>query len=334
MKSEPLSVPMGDMDSIGGTPTPRRQRCYFLLSVKSSGSSAVQRQLAALGSARLIEHTDHEQHETVFFTKAASILGLPQFALENSMVPYSAVGALAAMRRLIDANLTNWGRPLATEADIFAAWTAIVRSEPGDLVEKSPHHLYQPSVVHLMERYADATPELDCRFVGLVRNPIATLYSSWRRFGVRPEREEQHWCRAYTTLLNFAERRPDLVTVFRYEDLVSGATDLSPVLERRRDAEPDEQLHPRAIDKWRKDRTFGFSPCAETIAVGRRFGYTSAEMSNPNSGSWYLRREPRAMFYSAVSAMPAGAEQFARQAVKRLLRRWSSARGRPATPAR
>jgi hypothetical protein len=299
----------------------RRQRCYFLLSVKSSGSSVIQRKIAAIRSARLVEHTQHEEMETLFFTKAASILGLPQFRMENSVVPYSPNKARKEMRRLLEANLPGWDQPLVTEADMFGAWTAMVRLHPEDLVEKSPHHLYQPSVISLMERYADSAPDIDCRFVGLVRNPIATLYSSWRRFGVRPEREEKHWNRAYGTLLDFAERRPDIVQVVRYEDLVSGAVDLAEVLGTERDGEPEEKLHAGAVDKWRTDSSFGFRPAPETIVLAKRFGYLPAELSNPHGGPWSLRREPRALAYSLFFSLPAETQSLARSVIKGLAHR-------------
>ena len=259
--------------------------------------------------------------ETLFFTKAASILGLPQFRMENSVVPYSAGNARAAIRRLMKANLPGWDRPLVTEADMFSAWTAMVRLHPEDLVEKSPHHLYQPSVISLMERYADSAPEIDCRFIGLVRNPIATLYSSWRRFGVRPEREEKHWNRAYRTLLEFADRRPDIVQVVRYEDLVSGDANLAEVLGAQADGEPDETLHADAVDKWRTDSSFGFRPAPETVALAERFGYLPDELSNPHGRPWSLRREPRALAYSLFFGLPAETQSLARSVMKGLARR-------------
>lgn len=305
----------------GGRRAHRRQRCYFLLSVKSSGSSVIQRQLAALSSARLVEHTHHEEMETLFFTKAASILRLPQFRMENSVVPYSVNDARAEMRRLLQANLPGWDQPLVSEADMFNAWTAMVRLHPEDLVEKSPHHLYQPSVISLMERYAESTPEIDCRFVGLVRNPIATLYSSWRRFGVRPEREEKHWNRAYNTLIDFAERRPDIVQVVRYEDLVSGATSLADVLGAKFKGEAEDILHDGSVEKWRTDSSFGFRPAPETVVLAERFGYSPDEVSNPHGRPWWIRREPRALAYGLFFSLPLETQSLARSVLKKLVRR-------------
>ena len=65
-----------------------RPLCLFILSVKSSGSSILQRILAESLSGRLVEKTTHSENETLYWTKAASVLGLPQIQMENSQVPF------------------------------------------------------------------------------------------------------------------------------------------------------------------------------------------------------------------------------------------------------
>ena len=49
--------------------------CYFLLSLKSSGSSIVQANLAKSINARVLEKTTHFENETLYFVKAGSVLG-------------------------------------------------------------------------------------------------------------------------------------------------------------------------------------------------------------------------------------------------------------------
>ena len=74
-----------------------------------------------------------------------------------------------------------------------------------------------------MERFSDMASSVDVVFVGLVRNPLDTLYSSWRRFGVPPAMEEPLWRIAYENLQALAARRPDQVHLIRYEQLVGAA---------------------------------------------------------------------------------------------------------------
>ncbi|MGD9811938.1 MAG: sulfotransferase [Sphingobium sp.] len=300
-----------------------RQSCYFILSVKSSGSSIIQRKLAELGSARLLAVTDHAENETLYWVKAASILRLPQYRMEHSEVPFSYRTAHSKLRRLLAANLSTVP-PFDTEQQLFDAWTALIQAGEGDLVEKSPHHLYQPTVIDLMERYADQAKDIDVRFIGLVRNPIDTLYSSWRRFGVPPEREEEHWLRAYAKLKEFSDRRPDCVTLVRYEDLVSGRLSLPEALGLQ---PPDgairesETFHGKSLQKWRNDTGFGYTPSDALIALAGEYGYDEADIVNPNAHDWRLKRDPRAFAYRAFTKLPLGIQDGMKAAVKRVIGR-------------
>lgn len=286
--------------------------CLFILSTKSSGSSALQRRLAAVAGANLASATRHYMNETLYWTKAASVLGLPQAPLPFSEVPIPAPRARRELRAFIAANAKPGGplEDLATEAGLFAAWTRIVRYHGPVFLEKSPHHLYQASVVELMRRYA-AVGAADCLFIGLVRNPMDTLYSSWRRFGVAPAREERHWARAYETLLELKQAEAERTFIVRYEDLLSGDGPLQPIFERL-GAEPDPEtedltaFHSASVQKWRADRAFGFSLSAETTALAERFGYSAESLANPHTDTPLsgLARRPREAAYWVVSKTP------------------------------
>ncbi len=282
-------------------------RAVFILSAKSSGSSALQKGIAALSGARTLPHTPHFENETLYWTKAASVLRLHQFRLPNSEVPMPAAKASLQLHRLLCANLPEFSGPLVTETDLFDAWSQLVRRYRPTLVEKSPHHLYQPAVLALMERYADAARDISVSFIGLVRNPIATMYSSWRRFGTSPYVEEPHWIRAYRSLAALAQRRPDLLTVVRYEDLV--ISDEAAAVALRLTHAPDRPMHQTAfratsVQKWKSDPKFGYQPSAEAIALANAYGYTDDELDNPNAGPWFVHRVLRTASYGAVDKLP------------------------------
>jgi hypothetical protein len=303
--------------------TPDARLCIAILSVKSSGSSIVQRELARALSARLLNVTDHAENETLFWTKAASVLHLRQFKLANSEIPMGRRRAARMLRQFLEANIPGFAGGLATEAELFSAWAQLVHSGEGVLVEKSPHHLYQPAVVALMRRFAEQAKSVDMRFVGLVRNPVDTLYSSWRRFGVRPEIEERHWIRAYTTLGDFHAERPDLVTIVRYEDLAAGSVDLPTLLglDSASRTNPDgEAFHRRSIQKWRQDEKFGYRPGPELIRLAQTYGYDPAEIANPNAGRWWPTWLPRATAWYLFSRLPFQTQVRIKAAAKRLLR--------------
>jgi hypothetical protein len=191
-----------------------------------------------------------------------------------------------------------------TEADAFRAWSAVVHSGAGDVVEKSPHHLYQQSVVELMERYADSEQDIDVHFIGLIRNPLATLYSSWRRFGMRPALEERHWIRAYESLLRLAERRPEQVTIIKYEELVTDPGRLASLLGIQGPLASTERLHSKSLERWRQDRRFRHHLSDEAIKVAERFGYAEDELRNAHAPGWTARNEVRALAWDLLFALP------------------------------
>jgi hypothetical protein len=296
-------------------------RSIFILSAKSSGSSALQQRIAALSRARMLPHTTHWENETLYWTKAASILRLPQVRLPNSEVPLASAKASLQLHRLLTTNLPRFHGALRTESDFFEAWSALVRQYRPILLEKSPHHLYQPAVLALMERYADAAKDISVSFVGLVRNPIATMYSSWRRFGTSPYVEEPHWIRAYRSLAALAKRRPDLVMVVRYEDLVKSDQMLGSALgleQRPPDDLGKTNFRGNSVERWKADPKFGYQPSPETIEVSRQYGYTDDELRNPNAGPWLVHRVMRTATYGAIERLPSPARDSIRSIATRL----------------
>lgn len=311
----------------------------FLLSAKSSGSSAVMRHLAASKGVNLVPYNCHGENETLYWTKAGSILGLPQSRLPYSEVPFSRRRALTQLRAFVARNLSEEGaaRDLQTEAGLFEAWSRLAHRYGPVLVEKSPHHLYQPAVIELMERYADNSGGVDVHFLGLIRNPIDTFYSSWRRFGVSPRAEERHWIRAYTTLLELARRRPAATTIIRYEDVVRDHQPLGELVTRLLgtngpiDDGAADRFHARSVQKWRSDRKFGFSLDAASTALAKMYGYTDDELTNDNAHPWSWHEAPRVAAYTLFWMMPNGVTRrlrFAARMVVDALRSGSGSRHR------
>ena len=297
----------------------------FILSLKSSGSSLLQRMLVQRLGGRVSKSEAHYENETLFWTKAASVLGLKQGPMPNSRYPKNSHTAKRELVDFFDSNGLDTRMDLKNEADIFAAWTALVEQDSSVLIEKSPHHLYQPSNVALMERYADAVAgRVNVRFVGLIRNPMDTIYSSWRRFGVSPDREEAHWIAAYATLQQLQERRPDLVTLVRYEDCIGGGFDPAVLGLPLAEVASSEATRTSSLGKWRRDAGYGFtlSPAARALAL--EYGYDAFTLTNPHARSWAYRRVPRAAFYSAVSRLPAAFERSMRDTARKLLAKKSA----------
>src|SRR5262245_11548349 len=123
-----------------GTKMTERTRCIVILSTKSAGSSAVQTLLCQFGGARHVQHTRHGEQETLYWTKAASVLGLPQVKLPDSEVPIPRRRAERELRAFLAQNAPGFSIPADPESMIFHGWHELCLRHAPVFVEKSPHH--------------------------------------------------------------------------------------------------------------------------------------------------------------------------------------------------
>lgn len=285
-----------------------RARCILILSEKSSGSSALQAVLTGSGHARCVLHTRHFEQETLYWTKAASILGRPQQKMVDSEVPIPAPRARQDLRNMIIENtgLTEGDLPAGDEELVFEGWKQLCLAHAPAFVEKSPHHLCQIAALDLILDARERLPEVDFVLVGLVRHPLAVIYSQFSRWGSDPRRVEAQWTRAYRNLMTMQESCGPALKVVRYEDLAGSADTAAQLLAHLKIEAGNASFHSASIDKWRSDPGFGHQLGEETIALATHFGYPPSDLANPNHAGagmsrvlnrsrWWGRRFKRAI---------------------------------------
>lgn len=255
-------------------------KCVMILSARSSGSSALQNLLTADGLARHVAVTRHYEHETLFWVKAAALLGLPQLRMADTRLPFSPAQALADLHALLCDNIGPHYRPPAdADALVFNGWRDLCLHHAPVFVEKSPHHLHQWSALQLIAASLSRVPEVDLLLVGLVRNPMDTMYSMWQRWRGMPEENERDWLIAYTNLLRLRERLGERLVILRYEDMVRDVTLLDPLYRFLERPNPrSSYLHRDALGKWRSDARFGFRLSQRALALAEQYGYQRAEL--------------------------------------------------------
>ena len=86
-------------------------KCILILSAKSSGSTALQSLLVKFFQVNHIDKTRHFEYETLFWTKAASILQLPQVDMLDSEVPINKEKARYDIINLLKQNLGTYAPP-------------------------------------------------------------------------------------------------------------------------------------------------------------------------------------------------------------------------------
>ena len=287
-------APIGGQARVNAEGKVDNPRCIVILSEKSSGSSALQRLLVSIPGVRHVERTRHNEDETLYWTKAASILGRPQEQMVDSVVPMPAGQARAQLVELLSANLPAYRSPEDDRLLVFDGWRQLALRYSPVFVEKSPHHLFEWSALELLVEAIERVPEVEHLLVGLVRNPMDTLYSQYRRWGSRPEDLESQWTTAYENLERLAELLGDQLVIVRYEDLAASMDTLGSVTRfcGIGNGDVDGSLfHGGSVGRWRGDPAFGFALAPRTVDVARRYGYSDSELENSVSLAWPVVRE-------------------------------------------
>ncbi len=275
--------------------------CVIQLSDFRAGSTALQGEFVRAGAKRL-SLTKHRLGETLYWAKATALLQLPQGNLRYSKaIPYATQTARRELLRMLEQNLPDetfaelsklpgaeGSDRIVQEELVFSGWKALCEAHGPVFFEKSPHHLHQQSSLKLMLQARERLPEISFRFIGLVRNPLDTLYSMWSRWRYVPELQESEWIRAYKNLRWFQQQAGDSLKIVRYEDLTADADCLAELLDfcGLPGENVDSQLHQEAREKWRDDKFFGFQPAQQTLDLARSYGYRADALRNERHPLW------------------------------------------------
>lgn len=282
-------------------------KSIIILSNKSSGSSACQKLISKFANVNLVEKTYHYQNETLYWTKAASILGLPQNQMLDSSVPYSPEKSYSDIVNLLKENLGVEQLPDDPKELIFQGWAMLCEQYAPIFLEKSPHHLYQWSSIKLILECIDRYQgKIDFLLIGLVRNPMDTLYSAFRRWKTPPEKCQYEWLTAYRNLQKIKEIMQDKLVILRYEDIVSSVSFMNPVLNFCGvdiSEVDDDFLYKKSVPEWKTNKLYGFNLADEVVALAKEYGYTPAELTNEPSIFWPTYRDVSRNAYQIVKPL-------------------------------
>ena len=282
-----------------------KTKCIIVLSEKSSGSSALQNLLSMHTDIKHVEKTRHYENETLYWTKAASALGMSQENMLSSEVPIPTKKAKKDIEDILKDNLRN-NPPLEVfdENFIFKGWQLLCEHYAPIFFEKSPHHLLQWSSIELIIKAANKIKNVDFLVVGLVRNPMDVIYSHYKRWGIDPDRMQNQWVKSYSNLNRLKNVKHKLsfeFLVLRYEDIVTSNQKLKPILNFCNvDIQDlnDSFLHQNSIGKWKKDSSYGFSLSDNAYQLAIKFGYEKTTLANDYKYFWKLKKQLRVRMFS------------------------------------
>jgi hypothetical protein len=291
-----MAWPISEGVRVSPPKPPGRLRSVLILSDKSSGSTILQSELAKHPQVNLSAWTTHKENETLYWCKAAALLGMPQVGmLDSTVLPMTAPQARIELTEFLEMNLPGWSVPASDDRMVFEGWARLCERYGPVFLEKSPHHLHSPSALSLIQQAPSAASQkIDIRMVGLIRNPIDTLYSMWQRWRIRPELRQHEWFAAYENLRSLTQQPGSRITVVRYEDLVGDASTIGEVcdflgLDRNQDV--GSGIRSSAVSQWHSDRKFGFQPAQRVVDLAVSFGYDRADLSPRRSALWGIARE-------------------------------------------
>lgn len=274
----------------------KQNKCIIVLSTKSSGSSAIQTLLAQLSCIQHVRYTRHREHETLYWTKAASLLGRPQIKMVDSEVPIPPERARRELISFLNRNTKGFELPSDPEEMVFKGWEKLCESYRPVFLEKSPHHLVQSSALELMLECEERLESTAFLYIGLVRNPMDVLYSAWSRWRTIPEILQFEWELAYRNLEELRGKLGSRLVFVRYEDIVRDLAPLKHVLDFV-DATPDQVpsnlLHAQSISKWKSDSSYGFQMAPSVRALAKRLGYADSDLDNAPCATWKVIRDQK-----------------------------------------
>ena len=276
----------------------------YILSEKSSGSSFLFRSLKDALNIKTYPKTIHFESETLYWTKAASLLDKPQLNMLASAVPYSKDRARKEIKEFLASNLSHDIKFESDEDMVFRGWFELVRKFGPVFIEKSPHHLLQWSALQLMlefeKRYQS---KINFHYICLIRNPKDVFLSQFRRWNVDLELLENQWLINYMNWNRFEHQYSGSNKyLVRYEDFTKDSSSFLTTFSERLSLScqlyKTEKVRNSKASK--KSNIFGFPFSSSTVALAKEFGYSNDELIHVPSMKWTLYTLYIKYFYSAA----------------------------------
>ncbi len=266
-----------------------KQTVVILLSDKRSGSTMFENEICRHPDINPVAYSPHADRETHHWLNAAGLLGMPK-QLYYGHAPYKGYGIKKTTRRyLIDCikgNVPEFVVPEDDENLIFKGWEALcTKFAKPVFFEKSPQHPHHWAALHLMLKWIQTTA-FDVKIIGLVRNPMAVMYSAQKLFKTDPFERQFGWVNCYRNILAIKEVvGGEQFHMVRYEDLISNPNrafcEICDYLGLAHSSSMGEGVHGRSVQKWLKDPEFDLQLHESAVHIAQYLGYGKEAILNP-----------------------------------------------------
>lgn len=261
----------------------------ILLSDKRSGSTILEKELCKHTLVKHVNYTPHSYNETHFWLNAACTINTPKQLFSNIKRPNSYGSqqtAKSLFSNLIKGNVPEFELEHDDGEFIFSAWDALCQQYAKPVFfEKSPQHIHHWAALDLMLRWLEQCP-YRVRIIGLVRNPMAVMYSAKKLFYTDPEQRQFGWAEAYRNLLlvekNLSKQQYKCI---RYEELIktpeSTLMELCSFIGIDYEQGMGDEIHTDSQNAWRGAQDFSLQLHPSVKRVAQHFGYDGQTLFNP-----------------------------------------------------
>jgi hypothetical protein len=199
-------------------------------------------------------------------------------------------GSKAAARQYIidgvEGNVPGFVVPDNDEELIFKGWDTLCEkfSQPV-FFEKSPQLIHRQDALSLLLQWIKQT-DFDVKIIGLVRNPMAVMYSAQKLFKTDPVERQHGWAESCHNLVEFKGNvGSDQFMLVKYEELImdaaKGFSDVCSFIGVKPNAEMGKDVHARSVDAWKTASEFTLQLEDSVADVAKGYGYSEEELANP-----------------------------------------------------
>jgi hypothetical protein len=286
------------------TPTAPKKTVVILISDKRSGSTLFQRELFKHTEINTLKYSPHTFLESHHWLKAAVMLSQDGQGFQGNKV-YSGYGTKANARKYMEdcikGNIHEFIIPSSDEELIFKGWDVLCEKYAQPVFfEKSPQIIAHTAALDLLFEWYQNT-EFDVKFIFLVRNPMAIMYSAYQLFYTDPRKRQWGWADLMQNMFEFYERvsASDKIWV-RYEDMVDNPSLFFEKVQNFIGLPINEEMgngaHRESKKKWVNDSNYDFHFDPKIISVINKLGYGGEDIFNPEGKKPSLMHKSKMVF--------------------------------------
>jgi hypothetical protein len=189
------------------------------------------------------------------------------------------------MEDFILGNVPTFKVPTENSDLIFQGWEAMCEkcAQPV-FFEKSPQIIAHTAALDLLFQWYKQT-NFNVKFIFLVRNPMAIMYSAYKLFYSDPNKRQWGWADLMQNMFQFYDRigKEDRLWV-KYEDMVKEPEmffrDTLNFIGLTYFDDVGKDAHRKSINKWTSDSNYSFQFNEEILSLVYKLGYSDMDIYN------------------------------------------------------